>query len=500
MTYSILSLEEATKRFFPNTFGFFEDYRQHKNEVVKVIESDFACADLCLDVQPNDPTIAYVFMGNLTVTGNIWNENTDYAISFMALKNVKAKNIAVGGQDIYVKGHLEVEELLCGSYNHGSMTVKGNVKAQYILNDDYTFLFERRVDGIVLNDIKSGYYKINNWKESLDNYIFKKPSNIEYWDVFNPLIYDNYNNCFDFNALIKLLVKGDKLLVNNADKYNELQVNNYLLLELFKELNLKHTVNEFGFGLKQLDLSFNFHKNTPNYYLEIKLKNESFEYELKETIFTILLLKPNNLPQKLDNKNDFKNYYRAIILLKDALNHVKTYVIKRNEIINATLNLIPDLFPSELPFIYNSLEQLYNNPIGYYEDNKAFFDELNSDYLDWAFQKHAILALLKQLDIAIVINGKEYISYALNDINQWFMKRHFDIDTDWKARGLYLKRRLEYFSKDVLIVNTICEEKNIPLSILDFSIWLNDRFIVFIPVKNKDKHLFYQWFELVIND
>ena len=170
MVYSILSLEEATKRFFPNTFSFFEDYRNHKNEVVKVIESDLVCADLCLDVQPNDPTIAYVFMGNLTVTGNIWNENTDYAMSFMALKNVKAKNIAVGGQDIYVKGHLEVEELLCGSYNHGSMTVKGNVKAQYILNDDYTFLFERRVDGLVLNDIKSGYYKINNWKESLDNY------------------------------------------------------------------------------------------------------------------------------------------------------------------------------------------------------------------------------------------------------------------------------------------------------------------------------------------
>ncbi len=499
MTYSILSLEEATKRFFPNTFSFFEDYRHHKNEVVKVIESDFVCADLCLDVQPNDPTIAYVFMGNLTVTGNIWNENTDYAMSFMALKNVKAKNIAVGGQHIYVKGHLEVEELLCGSYNHGSMTVKGNVKAQYILNDDYTFLFERRVIGVVLNDIKSGYYKINNWKESLDNYIFKKPSNIEYWDVFNPCVYDNYNNCFDFNALIKLLNNNGKLFMNNKDKYLELNVDNYFLLELFKELNLKHNINEFGFGLKQLDLSFNFHKNTPNYYLEIKLKNESFEYELKDTVFTIHLLKPNNLPQKLDNNNDFKNYYRAITIIKDALNHIKAFVIKRNAIINSTLNLIPNLFPSELPFIYNSLEQLYNNPIGYYEDNKAFFDGLNSDYLDWAFQKHAILAVLKQLDIAIVINGKEYISYALNDINQWFTKRGFDIDTDWKARGLYLKRRLEYFSKDVLIVNTICEEKNIPLSILDFSIWLNDRFIVFIPIKNKDKNLFNQWFELMVN-
>jgi hypothetical protein len=58
---------------------------------------------------------------------------------------------------------------------------------------------------------------------------------------------------------------------------------------------------------------------------------------------------------------------------------------------------------------------------------------------------------------------------------------------------LYAKRRLEYFSKDVLIINDICKEKNIPLSILEVSIWLNDRFIVFFPVKNQDKTAFAEW-------
>ena len=131
--------------------------------------------ELNLDILPNDNTVAYIFMENLTVLGNIWNEETDFAIALIAFKQVKAHNIAVGGQEIYIKGNLDVKELLCGSYNHGTMTVKGNVKARYILNDDYTFSFDRKVEGIVLNDIKSGYYKINNWKESLDNYIFKKP-------------------------------------------------------------------------------------------------------------------------------------------------------------------------------------------------------------------------------------------------------------------------------------------------------------------------------------
>ena len=140
-----------------------------------------------------------------------------------------------------------------------------------------------------------------------------------------------------------------------------------------------------------------------------------------------------------------------------------------------------------------SLKLLYENPMAYYEDNKVFFDGLKIDFLDWSFQKQAVLHILKELDIALVINGKEYISYALNDIKQWFSERHYDIDTDWKARGLYLKRRLEYFSKDVLIVNTICAEKNIPLSILDFSLWLNDRFIVFIPINNVHKKGLIKW-------
>ena len=179
--------------------------------------------------------------------------------------------------------------------------------------------------------------------------------------------------------------------------------------------------------------------------------------------------------------------------LKNALKNVEDFVVKRREILDLTHQILPKLYPSDAPFISAQLTLLYDNPMAYYDQNYAFFEALKIDCLDWSFEKQAILKILEERDLAIVINGKEYISYALEAINQWFKRRNLDIDTDWKSRGLYLKRRSEYFSKDVLIVNTICEEKNIPLSILDFSLWLNDRFIVFMPIENVHKTMLIRW-------
>ena len=493
MNYTTLTFEEAARRFSLHPFSLFDYYKDHKNELVKVVEEDTVLADLPLDLVPNDATIAYIFMGNLTVLGTIWNENTEGAISMMVFKNVKAKNIAVGGQEIYIKGNLDVEELLCGSYNHGTMTVKGDVKARYILDDDYTFTFEGTVNAIIFNDVHHGYYKVNHWKESLDNFLSRKTAHIDYFDSLNPSLYDVYNDNFDFSALIKTLKTGDKLFVTNVEKHQNLNFKPSFLIALFDGLQLEKGVHEFGFGLQYLDLSFNFHENAPNYYLEIRLRNEAFEYELKNGIFTTRLLTINSLPKILDAKTDFKSHYRALIVLKNALKNVQDFVAKRHKILDLTQEIIPKLYPSDAPFIHAQLQLLYENPMAYYDQNQAFFDDLKIDFLDWSFQKQAILKILKECDLAIVINGKEYISYALEALSQWFKRQNFNIETDWKSRGLYLKRRLEYFSKDVLIVNTICEEKNIPLSILDFSLWLNDRFIVFLPIEKAHKDALMRW-------
>jgi hypothetical protein len=88
----------------------------------------------------NDHT-AIIVMGDLLVSGNIYNENTDGACGLIVLGNLQAKNIAVGGQLIYVKGNIRVEEVLIGSYNHGELYSYGGVFCPLIISDDYHFHF-----------------------------------------------------------------------------------------------------------------------------------------------------------------------------------------------------------------------------------------------------------------------------------------------------------------------------------------------------------------------
>ncbi|MCX7747069.1 MAG: hypothetical protein N2645_09295 [Clostridia bacterium] len=93
---------------------------------------------------PQQKEVRLIFIdGNLTVD-NLFNEGTDGAIGLMVMGNLNAKNMAVGGQEIYVKGNLTVEEILCGSYNHGETIVKGNLSSMVLIKDDeYRF----KVDG-----------------------------------------------------------------------------------------------------------------------------------------------------------------------------------------------------------------------------------------------------------------------------------------------------------------------------------------------------------------
>ncbi|WP_138185993.1 hypothetical protein [Paenibacillus alvei] len=50
----------------------------------------------------------------------------------MVTGNLRAKNIAVGGQEIYVSGNLMIEEILCGSYNHGETIVQGDLTVKRV--------------------------------------------------------------------------------------------------------------------------------------------------------------------------------------------------------------------------------------------------------------------------------------------------------------------------------------------------------------------------------
>lgn len=91
----------------------------------------------------DDPDyFAVVVAGDLVVKGNILNENTDGACSLIVLGNLKARNIIVGGQLVYVTGYVAVAELLMGIYNHGEFTSQSYVWAPVVIADDYRFQFE----------------------------------------------------------------------------------------------------------------------------------------------------------------------------------------------------------------------------------------------------------------------------------------------------------------------------------------------------------------------
>ena len=82
-----------------------------------------------------------IVLGDLHVKGSIISEDTDGATSLIVLGNLKAKNMCVGGQLIYITGYIAVEEMIMGVYNHGEMYGQSYVWCPVVINDDYHFYF-----------------------------------------------------------------------------------------------------------------------------------------------------------------------------------------------------------------------------------------------------------------------------------------------------------------------------------------------------------------------
>ncbi|MEW5824632.1 MAG: DUF4241 domain-containing protein [Pseudomonadota bacterium] len=118
--------------------------------LIAVHEGDLTLAELDLEYPEElsaDQPVGYVVAGNLHVTGNILNKDTDGAIGLVVLGDLHAGNIAVGGQVLYVRGNVTVDGVYCGSYNHGESMIDGDVTARLLLSDDYLFWIKGRVRG-----------------------------------------------------------------------------------------------------------------------------------------------------------------------------------------------------------------------------------------------------------------------------------------------------------------------------------------------------------------
>lgn len=114
--------------------GEFDD------EPVLALDGPSALDQLDLDDPLGDGSRVFLIhiQGDLDVAGAVVNENTDGAAGLIVSGSLRCRNAAVGGQEIYVRGDLDVAEMYWGDYNHGSLIVAGDAAARlFLVTEDY---------------------------------------------------------------------------------------------------------------------------------------------------------------------------------------------------------------------------------------------------------------------------------------------------------------------------------------------------------------------------
>jgi len=92
--------------------------------------------DLGQPAGPDETPLLILVEGDLAVDGHIYSQDTDGACGLVVLGNLSARNMVVGGQEIYVTGDLAVAELCWGDYNHGTLKVQGNASAAVLADTE----------------------------------------------------------------------------------------------------------------------------------------------------------------------------------------------------------------------------------------------------------------------------------------------------------------------------------------------------------------------------
>jgi len=184
--------------------NFYQDFSDE--QLAAYYEGDLTLPSLNLDWEqafPQQKEVIIIFIdGNFTVD-NLYNKETDGAIGLMVTGNLNSKNIAVGGQEIYVSGNLMVEEILCGTYNHGETIVIGDLSAAVLVQDDE---YSIKVDGQ-----KSIACLVNVWEG--DGVFQELPVDIHEVlidEVF--LDMDEEDTEFSFCTLVNVIVEGRSAL------------------------------------------------------------------------------------------------------------------------------------------------------------------------------------------------------------------------------------------------------------------------------------------------
>ena len=162
-----------------------------------------SCETLTPALASGETIFLVLVTGNLNIKQFIYNKNTDGATGLIVLGNLQTQNMLVGGQEAYVAGNMHVSELFWGDYNHGDLTVKGDVAAlvfadteQYHVNITGTQNFSYHL---------TNYDEVGDW-QNLDSGLIAA--------MFDDVLYfeDVSDDDDSEGDLINVLHRGDALL------------------------------------------------------------------------------------------------------------------------------------------------------------------------------------------------------------------------------------------------------------------------------------------------
>ncbi len=98
--------------------------------------------------------VGIVVDGDLTIDGNLINGEQDFGPGLIVLGDMKAHNIAIAGAPLFVQNSLNVTEVFHGYYNHGSLIVRGGLRAKVFFASEY---FGRVLGAIDVQLVDAGH-------------------------------------------------------------------------------------------------------------------------------------------------------------------------------------------------------------------------------------------------------------------------------------------------------------------------------------------------------
>ena len=96
-------------------------------------------------------THGLIIAGDLLVTGAIHHVSAPIGLSLYVLGSLQARNIAISGLELVVRGSVAVDEAICGSGPQGGARLDGGVSAKLLISDGFPMLIGGRLAAPVLD-------------------------------------------------------------------------------------------------------------------------------------------------------------------------------------------------------------------------------------------------------------------------------------------------------------------------------------------------------------